>query len=68
MKLKPTIMLEWNEDKDFLIDLFGRVRDEWMDNDLSAWMGANRYSLKQEFFSYKVRNTKIKMPCISHKS
>jgi hypothetical protein len=40
--LKPTIMSEWNEDKGFLIDFFGRARDAWMHNDLSSWMGANR--------------------------
>ncbi|KAG5579581.1 hypothetical protein H5410_050208 [Solanum commersonii] len=41
-KIKPIIMAEWNEDRDFLIDLFGKVRDEWMDNDLATWIGANR--------------------------
>ncbi|XP_078175357.1 ribosomal RNA small subunit methyltransferase G isoform X2 [Carex rostrata] len=43
LKLKPTIMSEWNEDKDSLVDLFGRVRDEWMDNDLPSWIEANRF-------------------------
>ncbi|XP_049400438.1 uncharacterized protein LOC125864466 isoform X1 [Solanum stenotomum] len=42
-KIKPIIMAEWNEDRDFLIDLFGKVRDEWMDNDLATWIGANRF-------------------------
>ncbi|GAA0145960.1 hypothetical protein Leryth_013163 [Lithospermum erythrorhizon] len=41
-KIKPVLMEEWNEDKDFLIDLFGKIRDEWMDNDLTTWIGANR--------------------------
>lgn len=41
-KLKPVIMKEWDENKDDLIDLFGKVRDEWIDNDLSSWIGANR--------------------------
>ena len=41
-KLKPVIMEEWGEDKDTLVDLFGKVRDEWMDNDLTTWIGANR--------------------------
>lgn len=36
-------MKEWGEDKDTLVDLFGKVRDEWMDNDLTTWIGANRY-------------------------
>lgn len=41
-KIKPVIMKEWGEDKDALVDLFGKVRDEWMDNDLTTWIGANR--------------------------
>ncbi|CAA7399007.1 unnamed protein product [Spirodela intermedia] len=41
--LKPIIMMEWNEDRDSLIDLFGRVRDEWIENDLSGWVAANRF-------------------------
>ncbi|RWW52876.1 hypothetical protein BHE74_00040673, partial [Ensete ventricosum] len=41
-QLKPIIMKEWDEERDALIDLFGRVRDEWIDNDLSGWIGANR--------------------------
>ena len=36
-------MEEWDENKDALIDLFGKVRDEWMDKDLATWIGANRY-------------------------
>ncbi|KAL2233876.1 UNVERIFIED_CONTAM: hypothetical protein Sindi_1119800 [Sesamum indicum] len=43
MKIKPVIMEEWNENRDELIDLFGKVRDEWMDNDLATWIGANRF-------------------------
>lgn len=42
-KIKPVIMKEWGEDKDTLVDLFGKVRDEWMDNDLTTWIGANRF-------------------------
>ncbi|KAJ8749009.1 hypothetical protein K2173_013452 [Erythroxylum novogranatense] len=42
-KLKPVIMEEWGEDRDPLIDLFGKVRDEWMDQDLATWIGANRF-------------------------
>ncbi|KAJ0054136.1 hypothetical protein Pint_00450 [Pistacia integerrima] len=42
-KLKPVIMEEWGENsRDDLIDLFGKVRDEWMDTDLETWIGANR--------------------------
>ncbi|KAL1155672.1 hypothetical protein V6Z11_A08G040200 [Gossypium hirsutum] len=42
-KIKPVIMEEWDENRDALIDLFGKVRDEWMDNDLATWIGANRF-------------------------
>lgn len=41
-KIKPVIMETWDESKDALIDLFGKVRDEWMENDLATWIGANR--------------------------
>ncbi|KAJ4950952.1 hypothetical protein NE237_027784 [Protea cynaroides] len=41
-KLKPVIMEDWNENKDSLVDLFGKVRDAWIDNDLLSWIGANR--------------------------
>ncbi|XP_072957021.1 uncharacterized protein [Typha angustifolia] len=42
-RLKPIIMSEWDEDREALIHLFGRVRDEWIENDLSGWIGANRF-------------------------
>lgn len=36
-------MEEWDENnRDALIDLFGKVRDEWMDRDFQTWIGANR--------------------------
>ncbi|XP_027349086.1 uncharacterized protein LOC113860776 isoform X5 [Abrus precatorius] len=41
-KLKPIIMEEWGENRDGLIDLFGKVRDEWLEQDFAAWIGANR--------------------------
>ncbi|KAI3856164.1 hypothetical protein MKX03_027746 [Papaver bracteatum] len=41
-KLKPIIMKEWDENRDDLVELFGKVRDEWIDSDLSSWIGANR--------------------------
>ncbi|CAN4125087.1 unnamed protein product [Withania somnifera] len=43
VKIKPIIMAEWDEVRDFLIDLFGKVRDEWMNSDLVSWIGANRF-------------------------
>lgn len=36
-------MEEWGENRDALVDLFGRVRDEWMEKDSATWIGANRY-------------------------
>ncbi|KAI3741317.1 hypothetical protein L1987_58989 [Smallanthus sonchifolius] len=41
--IKPVIMEEWNENRDELIDLFGKVRDDWLENDLATWIGANRF-------------------------
>lgn len=43
LKLKPIIMEEWGEQREELIDLFGKVRDEWMEKDLASWIGANRF-------------------------
>ncbi|KAK2630883.1 hypothetical protein QOZ80_UnG0720300 [Eleusine coracana subsp. coracana] len=43
LQLKPTIMADWQEDRDSLVDLFGRVRDDWIKNDFSGWIGANRF-------------------------
>ncbi|XP_015899702.3 uncharacterized protein LOC107432983 [Ziziphus jujuba] len=42
-KLKPVIIEEWGVQRDALIDLFGKVRDEWMEKDLPTWIGANRF-------------------------
>lgn len=41
-KLKPIIMEEWGENREALIDLFGKVRDEWLEKDFATWIGANR--------------------------
>lgn len=35
-------MEEWDEKRDALVDLFGKVRDEWLEKDLKTWIGANR--------------------------
>lgn len=48
-KIKPVIMEAWDEDKDALIDLFGKVRDDWINKDLTTWIGANRYVLGIKF-------------------
>ncbi|KVH89057.1 hypothetical protein Ccrd_008930 [Cynara cardunculus var. scolymus] len=42
-KIKPVIMEEWSENRDALVDLFGKVRDEWMEKDLATWVGANSF-------------------------
>ncbi|XP_072071071.1 uncharacterized protein [Arachis hypogaea] len=42
-KLKPVIMEEWSENRETLIDLFGKVRDEWLEQDFATWIGANRF-------------------------
>ncbi|XP_076948678.1 uncharacterized protein LOC143621030 [Bidens hawaiensis] len=41
--IKPVIMKEWIENREELVDLFGKVRDEWMEKDLATWIGANRF-------------------------
>lgn len=41
-RIKPVIMGEWGENRDALIDIFGKIRDDWMDSDLTTWIGANR--------------------------
>ena len=33
LKLKPIVMEEWGENRDDLIDLFRKVRDEWLEKD-----------------------------------
>ena len=40
--IKPVIMEAWSENRDELVDLIGKVRDEWMEKDLATWVGANR--------------------------
>jgi hypothetical protein len=51
--IKPVVMKEWGEtDKEVLVELFGKVRDEWIERDLHGWIGANRYvSVILSFFS-----------------
>ncbi|PRQ58138.1 putative HAD-like domain-containing protein [Rosa chinensis] len=41
-ELKSLVLKEWGEDKDALIKVFGKVRDEWKDQDLETWTAANR--------------------------
>ncbi|PRQ58180.1 hypothetical protein RchiOBHm_Chr1g0356441 [Rosa chinensis] len=39
-------MEEWGEERDLLVNLFGKFRDEWMDQDLNTWIGATRYPIR----------------------
>ncbi|CAL1397786.1 unnamed protein product [Linum trigynum] len=44
MKIKPVVMEEWGEqNRDELIEFFGKVRDEWLETDFTTWIGANRF-------------------------
>ncbi|KAF7826067.1 uncharacterized protein G2W53_017231 [Senna tora] len=44
LHLRPIVMKEWGEEnKDALIDLFGNIRDEWLNNDFASWIAANRF-------------------------
>ncbi|GBG80388.1 hypothetical protein CBR_g30756 [Chara braunii] len=42
--IKPVIMKEWGEEgkREELVDLFGSIRDNWMQTDLAGWLGTNR--------------------------
>ncbi|GAQ81108.1 hypothetical protein KFL_000710130 [Klebsormidium nitens] len=42
-EVKPVAMAEWGVEKEPLVELFGRVRDDWMDHDLHTWIAANRF-------------------------
>jgi hypothetical protein len=52
-------MDEWQEDRESLVDLFGRVRDDWIENDFSGWIGANRwliYEIIGAYFLFWLKN------------
>ena len=41
--IRPVVMKEWGEnDKEVLVELFGSVRDDWIERDLHGWIRANR--------------------------
>eukprot|EP00899_Mesostigma_viride_P009694 jgi/Mesvir1/18726/Mv01239-RA.1 len=40
--IRELAMERMEYDKDFLVELFGSVRDEWIQTDLAGWIGANR--------------------------
>lgn len=41
-EMKPALMEDWKEEREPLVDLFGKVRDEWIDKDLAGWISANK--------------------------
>lgn len=40
--IKPVVTEEWKENKEELVELYGKVRDDWIKQDLHGWIGANR--------------------------
>ena len=45
--IKPVVMKEWGEEnKEELVELFGKVRDDWIENDIHGWIGANRCNIQ----------------------
>ncbi|MCO5554094.1 hypothetical protein L7F22_007620 [Adiantum nelumboides] len=41
--IKPEVMKDWGEmNRDALIEVFGKVRDDWISHDLQGWICANR--------------------------
>lgn len=42
--IKPVIMKDWGEEnRDALVELFAKVRDDWILHDLQGWICANRF-------------------------
>lgn len=62
LKIKPVIMEEWSENREALIELSGKVRDEWMDTDFTTWIGANRYSKLMSFVEIGARHLILYFP------
>lgn len=40
-ELLPSLLQRWGLEPPMLIDFFGQVRDEWMEEDLAAWLAPN---------------------------
>lgn len=40
--MREELMEKWDLDKDDLVQLFGKVRDSWIENDIDSWIEANR--------------------------
>lgn len=39
--IRDNVMKEWEVDKEQLVEVFGRVRDEWIEHDVDSWIAAN---------------------------
>lgn len=45
--IRPVVMKEWGEEnKEELVELFGKVRDDWIENDIHGWIAANRCNIQ----------------------
>ena len=40
--VRERVMEEWDVGKEEMIDVFGKVRDEWIERDIDSWVSANR--------------------------
>lgn len=40
--IKLVLMKEWSENKEDLVDFFGKVCDDWLEYDFCGWIGVNR--------------------------
>lgn len=41
-RMSKELMELWSVEKELLVNEFGSVRDEWIENDLDTWIGSNR--------------------------
>lgn len=48
-ELREETLEKWGESKERLVEIFGSTRDLWIEQDVDAWIGANRmYVLPEE--------------------
>lgn len=40
--IRDSLIEKWDVSKERLIDIFGSVRDEWIESDIDSWVDANR--------------------------
>ncbi|CAN0480581.1 unnamed protein product, partial [Discosporangium mesarthrocarpum] len=41
--MRDTLMIKYGAVKEELVELFGRTRDTWMEEDQEDWLGANYF-------------------------